>query len=62
LIDRRRILRRCVRSLVRVSGDDGHEILVVCGNGYGRGRRDESDEVSEIVNVLPANQGISKVS
>jgi hypothetical protein len=47
---------------VRVSGDDGHEILVVCGNGYGRGRRDESDEVSEIVNVLPANQGISKVS
>jgi hypothetical protein len=47
---------------VRVSGDDGHEIHVVCENGCGRGRRDESGEVSEIVNVLPASQSISKVA
>jgi hypothetical protein len=47
---------------VRVSGDGGHEIRVVCENGYGRGRRDESGEVSEIVIVLPASKGISKTT
>jgi hypothetical protein len=47
---------------VRVSGDGGHEIRVVCESDYGRGRRGESGEVSEIVNVLPASKSISKTT